>query len=786
MDNTNTEVTRSYVPSLPTREPEKGQSLFAKVKAAVGKIEAGVSNSPDDEIKAKTHELFERLLDRVELRIDIHRKEKSQKIGEQRLQTQTVEDKVRLARQGRLKEILGATNQWQTAIAARALEEDRKILGITEGRIEELMKVPGVQAEYNKFRHERIDKLRSAREAAEELEAIKQLGLQQEKMARQVFLEQRTYSPGEEAIIKESQAISDALKERVDELVKDPEVFDLVRLRQLQEYQRGLRQDRFAETPSRQGYVDQVREAWAQGKKVLLTGPTGSGKTELLLHGARSLFGEEAERLTGHELMTNYEVYGKVKGGTREGQITLMFGSAPFVRALQKNVPFVFDEINVVPNRVLMRLKTDLNARIGQTITIQEDSDEKVTVGDRFAIGATANVKSEKHVDREKLDPALVRMFEPVKVDYMPPHELYDMMLAGLMDFQGGVHISKYDALIPLRALCNATAWTQKAYLGESVVIDPGIGKVLEARGGATVGKQATLREAVLDPGRALDMLVGWEDARQKGMTLREFLDKRVVAFINNENYPEEDRYYLTEIFALQGFLGGVDVNDLQVSGLDQTTLDAWSGYDKKRRVSKINYLPPDEVAKLDPYGVSKRPVKAEAADLLDEVETEEFVEILAPTPTAIPRSSHPERMAGTGARAARISSTTMDADAKRRLDILDKIYPPDEISGKHYGVKFGEYPDKLVEVARLSPATALAVVERFTKTLMNGSDSTDIDMLAERLEKFYEIAGKLPGVNEAMAGLLAEINRSENWKSGPDYYKARRKISDLEGKLFE
>jgi len=756
MSEDKSEISRNFVPTLPPDlkkstpdSSEKKSGLFFKRGPEDKRL------SPE-EVQRNTQELFNLLVHRVELRIDIARQsEKSGGTSGNTAPEMSLQERLDLIKKGELRSVVSQVVGGDTK--TRTLETDLRELRETEGKISDLSKNTQVVKEYSKFREKRVDKLRQAKEATDGQVAIKELQLQKEKMARTVFLGNRQYSPGERRIIDENKQIIQAISERVSKLKEDPEVFDLVRIRQLERYQQGLKTDRFAETPSRGKYIDSVRLSWAQGKKVLLTGPTGGGKTELLLHASRSLFGAEAERLTGHELMTNYEVYGKTKGGiSKEGQMSLMFGAAPFIRALERNVPFVFDEINVVPNKILMRLKTDLNARVGSKVTIQEDSDKEVVVGDKFAVGATENVKSEKHVEREKLDPALVRMFESMAIDYFPPDELYDIMLASMMDVQGGVKLSVKDASSTLKSLCDATEWVQKAYLGQT--IDTSSGQILEARGQGSLGKPATLREAVLDPGKSLDMLVGWEDAEKSGLTFREFLNKRIMAFVNNENFPEEDRYYLTEIFALQGFLKGIKVSELRVAGLDQVTLDAWSGYDGKRYVSKNNYTPPEIVAKLDPYGNLQRPVSVEAGDLLDEEEQVENVEeaevdvnkVIAPAITSTVRRTPPAIPASPG---------ILPSEVRRALEILDIKYPPNALP-KDYQVRYSEYPTKLNEFAQKYPGSHAEVVERFRKILLPNMDGTDMGSYTRRLLLFTRLAAQNVMLRPKIMQIVAEIDK--------------------------
>lgn len=774
------EITRNFAPPLTKKdllvsapeEQEKKGGLFSKLGGGNEKL-------PPEEVHKKTQELFDLLVDRVEIKIDIARQaEKSGNQSTGQTKDLSLQERLDLIKKGNLSAAIKSLSTENPK--ERTLESDLAALRETEQKISELTKNNQVVEEYSKFREKRVEKLRQAREVTDGLAAIRLLNLQQEKMARVAFLDNRQYSPGERKIIDDNRVLIKAISEKIDSLKKDPEVFDMVRIRQLEAFQRGLKKDRFAETPSREKYIDTVRSYWARGKKVLLTGPTGGGKTELLLHASRSLFGKDAERLTGHELMTNYEVYGKTKGGVQDGKVTLMFGAAPFIRALERNVPFVFDEINLVPNKILMRLKTDLNARFGSKVTIQEDSDKEVVVGDKFALGATENVKSEKHVEREKLDPALVRMFESLPIDYFPPNELYDIMLASLMDVRGGIKLSVKDANETLKALCDATEWIQKAYLGQTV--QTAGGQILEARGQGSLGKSATLREAVLDPGKALDMLVGWEDAEKSGLTFKEFLNQRILAFINNENFPEEDRYYLTEIFALQGFLRGVSVSEIRVSGLDQATLDAWSGYDGKRYVPKTNYTDPEIVAKLDPYGRLKRPVSVDAGDLLDEEEAVEVVEeedvdidssvaTTAQNQTTKQTTAQPKSASG-------IANSSLSSEVRRALEIFEIQNPTPKVL--EYASDIETHISRIQNLVDSYPDLAIAGIGKILDLAQDFPDYLQLTYLRQ-VQNFARIYGKDPKIKQKLKEIVVKVDSFSKWKKGSNANAVIPILNDLE-----
>ncbi|AKM81596.1 MAG: hypothetical protein UT13_C0001G0636 [Candidatus Pacebacteria bacterium GW2011_GWF2_38_9] len=764
MQDINGEISQPFAPGI-----------YRKLETAAGSIKSLFESkikteSSSSTVEERANTLLQLLLDKVELQVDIARR------------ATTIVDALGLdgsARQRKLQELKSLNNQSsinenknsnesqlsaanineadivsgklsmsdlmksikttpkteginsQTEQENQLLAESKRQLSKINEQAEILINDTQVVEHYQNMHQEKLKLYRKVREAASGKKAIRDIEIMQERLARQVFLNKRTFSPAEEAVTKQNQLISKAIEKRIADLISDPEVFDLMRWRQLREYQIGLKKDRFAETPSRTKMLAEIRQMWSEGRKVLATGPTGSGKTELFFHASRSLLGSEPERATGHELLTSYEIYGKATG---KG-----FEPGPLTRAIDNNKPFVLDEINLVPNKILMRLKTDLNARPGQEITIQEENGVRHQVKDNFVVGATANVKSEKHPDREKLDPALVRMFEPLPVDYLPPEELHDMMLALLMDIKGGIQLSSKDDLAALAELCMSTTWTQKAYQGYEVELNNG--DKLYARGGESTGKIATLREAVLDPGKALDMVNGWDDSRLKGKTLREHINAKIIQFVKNENFPEEDRYHLIRIFALNEFLKGVDVNELGISGLDQATLDAWNGFTGRKVKAGDLYLDANKVAKIDPFGTVRRPDGSDVDDLLGEDETEEMEDedIDEENHLAIGIKAFEQR------RREKNQSTQIDPEAKEILDQLDKSELKKFLKRED---KYQIYPDKLNDIYLMYPSTLEEIIRKYREIFFDQDTQENIGNVFDLLKRFIILVKEIKQSN--------------------------------------
>ena len=529
----------------------------------------------------------------------------------------TLDQKIALIRQGKTGFLVSdAKAEPFNEVVGRSQTRINEI----DGRVDQIFQTPGVFEEFREDLSRQVRVRHEARDVRSLDRFAEQTDLLALKLTREAQVQGRSLTTVERGVIQENKTLKQEAVQKRKELLGDAEVFDRVRLLELQEYKQQLAKDRFGVTPSRKAYLQKIEQYWSEAKKVLLTGETGTGKTETIKRASQLLFGVNPESVTGHQDMSIYELLGKTGFRVQEGDV---FRPAPLVRAMTaregRGQPFLFDEIDRAPTQAVMGIKTILNARPGEKgIKVQTDSNGSFDVGKDYAVSATANIKSDKYTTATELDPAIVRVFDaPMDIDYMPASEVYDLALSSLMDKRGGIPLLEADARIVLKNLCDAASWIQDAYQGRKVVTDP-TGKFLAERGQAATGKAATLKKALLDPGRTLDMLKGWSSAQIKGDSFENYLSQRIVEFINNRAYPEEDRYYLAEIFALKGFLKNRSAGELMVAGLTQQVLDTWSGSaGKKATVRNASYLPYDRVVKLDPYNKLKRPVSADAEDLL-------------------------------------------------------------------------------------------------------------------------------------------------------------------------
>lgn len=490
----------------------------------------------------------------------------------------STEEKTQLIKEGRIKSVLEAADPGH--LSREIKERNKNRVKEIRHKLKVMFSTPEIYKAFREDLTRQITIRQNAREVLDLDEYVERLDITTIKLAREAQVGHRQLTTVQMDLIQDHQALKKTADERRRELLQDEDVVERVRILELLKYRKELQKDGFAETPSRKKYLKKIAVYWAEGKRILLTGETGTGKTEMIKHASQMLFGVKPEVATGHQNLSIYELLGKTGFKVNEGDV---FKPSPLVRAMTgrdgQGQPFLFDEIDRAPNQSIMGIKTILNVRPGEKgVQVQVDSQESFDVGPEYAVSATANIKSEKYITATELDPAIVRVFDaPMEVDYMPPDEVIDLTMASLMDRQGRLHLSG-KSMPFLKTLCEAASWTQDAYQGKKITTDPKAEKFLEARAQASTGKPATLQKAVIDPGRTLDMLKGWTIAQLNEVSFEDYLNGRIIDFINNRSYPEEDRYYLVEIFALKGFLKNHDVKKFMVSGLTQSTLNRWTG----------------------------------------------------------------------------------------------------------------------------------------------------------------------------------------------------------------
>ena len=268
--------------------------------------------------------------------------------------------------------------------------------------------------------------------------------------------------------------------------------------------------------------------------------------------------------------------------------------------------------MDLAPNDILMRVKHLFTLRPGEKYYPQEDWETEVKLQTTGMI-ATANIKWEKHAEREELDNAILRLFHMINISHMPPDEMVEMSKAILADpawFIKGVgpeelsHGKKdwdeYKQASILHFLIEAAIDIQQNYLWKSPIA-------------TSSGSKKSLKKAIFEMGNFISILKGFKyiaGSKVYGeMDFNAYVRRRVVEFITRPGYPKEDRIILIKIFSAKGLVSLEDIplllermEDISEDELNKEMLDAKIIFMK----SEIPFIDPYELANIDPYNVRR------------------------------------------------------------------------------------------------------------------------------------------------------------------------------------
>ncbi len=226
------------------------------------------------------------------------------------------------------------------------------------------------------------------------------------------------------------------------------EVGALIQYETFKRYSRELRQERFAWLPSRRRYLKEIEDAAIGGKPLLVSGQSGTGKTELLKAAARRLTGREIGKIPGKDTRmekliaetkitpagaTYYEH--KVLGEALTGRDSTLRTQPDHDGRM-----VLHDEFNLLDSANQTELLAEVASwKPGSRVRVPV-TNEEIDVPPKFLYTAAVNLASSRY-KRNQIPPEVLRKFSKIDVDYPPQNpsepELYEMMVAALMDENG-------------------------------------------------------------------------------------------------------------------------------------------------------------------------------------------------------------------------------------------------------------------------------------------------------------------------------------------------------------
>ncbi len=439
-------------------------------------------------------------------------------------------------------------------------------------------------------------------------------------------------------------AILDQTRKRLQELEKEksellessPEAYFGLHLKEIKKYKNDLEVGRIVETPYVKEKAEDITAHLRAGKPVMIYGHLGSGKTELAMHIAKEYLGKEALVISGSKNMSLAELYGhqvlaidkidkgeldnfareveqkfeawlkehtdadenaknrahdrilqtyltQFKGGTISD-----FFLGPIYRAMSEGRLVIIDEANAIPHEILISLNHILTRRVGEKVSVQQDSGRMEEVKEGFGIIMTGNLNQgqEKYIERQDMDPAFLSRLYKVEHDYLPQktegsleseagkeNELFHLLLAKVMDKNGNLEAPK-DSIRKLWNLAKAARITQDVFAGKEI----GGAYYFQEAGGRAV--HYLLKESVLSI-RAIDNVISqWQ---KEGF--KQELDYYLWQEFVTQSTIASDKAYLYQLLKDRfGFFGS--------NGWEQTP-----SYGKGGVIQSFNLKPPKNPA---------------------------------------------------------------------------------------------------------------------------------------------------------------------------------------------
>src|SRR3989338_5642834 len=449
------------------------------------------------------------------------------------------------------------------------------------------------------------------------LEKIEEANLRAEfNMARR---SKGRFSEVDKNQLTEIAKIQAMIEKRRVALQENPKTYQFFRMHELKHASAELSEFGFASMESQREDMDWIRKRWSEGSAVLLEGPTGTGKTELLNYMARKLYRTSPEVLRCTERTGPSEIFGKTLLRAKGEGTETFFQPGRYTTAIDRGVPLLMDEFNQLPTNMRFAFKELYNRKPGEEIRVQEDSGVTHEIKEGFAWAATANIKSGKHKERFDLDGAESRVFDMRHIGYMPKDELYDLCLASLMDKKGGIHLSGREAASGLKFLIEAAEEIQKGYaeeLGEHYGMSTGR------------GEKPSLEKAVLDPGKVLRIAAGYKMEALKGISFQDYLNERLKDFVSKGDYPEKDRELMVRILVSKGFFQNIPAKEFELKGLTETILNSLRGAKKEKGWAddEEKYLTLEQLSALDPFGKRAELFSNLGSEFLEDEEKEKLL----------------------------------------------------------------------------------------------------------------------------------------------------------------
>jgi hypothetical protein len=350
----------------------------------------------------------------------------------------------------------------------------------------------------------------------------------------------------------------------------------------------------FISTPDRKEIIEGTRTSPKQSivsalrkrHNVELFGPTGTGKTQLAIQGAKQFSGKPPVLISGEPGLNRYTFLGQLKGSNQRYEGAL-------ITCLKEGRILLVDEDNRIDPRALAVIKFALGLKVGDVYE-HPDTGEKIPVPPGFGVAVTRNEYSKHHKDRYPLPPEYRREFTlaSFEVGYFPKEEMYErFLLPRLCKDDGSMNLTASEVggdfqkgdRSPLLSFAVAAEEIQKLYMNNEI-------------------------NAVFESGFMIDVFSDWHEQHiRTKCTFLQYIEEKLHAFVMRP-LDNPTKQAIIKVLIGQGFFVGKTEADFMPKEGEApiTQKDLTQLFKDSNVVFKIDPTSPQlssrDVALLDPF----------------------------------------------------------------------------------------------------------------------------------------------------------------------------------------